>query len=99
MGSAPWQRDSSNLRSRRREGLIPERTLLARARGDPSCWAAPEETMRAAIYFTPPPDHPLTRTAALWLGRDAFTGQPMPTPPAAALDVGLMTAEPRRYGF
>ena len=29
--------------------------------------------MRAAIYFTPPAGAPLTRAAALWLGRDAFT--------------------------
>lgn len=55
--------------------------------------------MRVAIYYTPPAEHPLTRAAALWLGRDAFTGQPMPTPPAATVDVGTITAEPRRYGF
>ena len=30
--------------------------------------------MRIAIFFTPPADHPLTRAAALWLGRDPFTG-------------------------
>jgi putative phosphonate metabolism protein len=55
--------------------------------------------MRVAIYYTPPADHPLTKAAGLWLGRDAFSGQPMPTPPADALDVGLIAAEPRRYGF
>jgi putative phosphonate metabolism protein len=55
--------------------------------------------MRVAIYYTPPADHPLTKAAALWLGRDAFTGQPLPTPPAAALDVDAVTAEPGRYGF
>jgi putative phosphonate metabolism protein len=55
--------------------------------------------MRVAIYYTPPADHPLTRAAALWLGRDAFTGQPLLTPPADAIDVSSVTAEPRRYGF
>src|SRR5215471_9962322 len=55
--------------------------------------------MRVAIYYTPRADHPLTRAAALWLGRDAFTGQPLPTPPADAIDVSSVTAEPRRYGF
>ena len=55
--------------------------------------------MRVAIYYTPRADHPLTRAAALWLGRDAFTGQPMPTPPADPIDVGTITEEPRRYGF
>jgi len=55
--------------------------------------------MRVAIYYTPRADHPLTRAAALWLGRDAFTGQPMPTPPADPIDVGTITEQPRRYGF
>jgi putative phosphonate metabolism protein len=55
--------------------------------------------MRVAIYYTPPADHPLIKAAALWLGRDAFAGQPMPTPPDATVDVGTITAEPRRYGF
>jgi putative phosphonate metabolism protein len=55
--------------------------------------------MRVAIYYTPPADHPLTEAVALWLGRDAFTGQPIPTPPADAIDVSSVTAEPRRYGF
>ena len=58
--------------------------------------------MRIAIFFTPPADHPLTQAAALWLGRDAFTGeareQPSLSPfPAAAL--AELTADPRRYGF
>src|SRR6516165_8839808 len=55
--------------------------------------------MRFAIYYTPPADHPLTTAVALWLGRDAFTGRPQPTPPDATVDVGTITAEPRRYGF
>lgn len=58
--------------------------------------------MRYAIYFTPPPDAPLTRLAASWLQRDPFGG----AVPAFPSDVGLsaeeawpLTAEPRRYGF
>lgn len=54
--------------------------------------------MRYAIYFTPPQEDALTRRAARWLGRDAFTGERLDpageNPPGEAL-----TAEPRRYGF
>lgn len=51
--------------------------------------------MRVAIYFTPPRDHPLTRAASIWLGRDAFTGEELST------NTGMraITAEARRYGF
>lgn len=52
--------------------------------------------MRAAIYFTPPADDPLTRAAALWLGRDAFTGEAT-RPPDPAIDP--LVADPARYGF
>ena len=58
--------------------------------------------MRYALYFTPHCDHPLTITAANWLGRDAFTNTEIPIADTAGLDVaGLRhwTAEPRRYGF
>lgn len=58
--------------------------------------------MRVAIYFTPPADHPLTRAAAAWLGRDAFTGRRRKRRqlrPLAAEAVEAFTAEPRRYGF
>lgn len=58
--------------------------------------------MRYAIYFTPPPDDPLTRTAAAWLGRDAFTGQSVPHPQMGSLTketIARITASPRRYGF
>lgn len=48
--------------------------------------------MRAAIYFTPPRDAPLTRLAAAWLGRDAFSDGPAPEPTP-------LVAEPARYGF
>jgi putative phosphonate metabolism protein len=58
--------------------------------------------MRVAVFFTPPPEHPLTRAAALWLGRDAFSGETFP--PSAdsgvlADEIAALTAEPRRYGF
>ena len=36
--------------------------------------------MRYAIYFTPPSSDPLLKVAANWLGRNAFTGQPVRTP-------------------
>jgi phosphonate metabolism protein PhnN/1,5-bisphosphokinase (PRPP-forming) len=58
--------------------------------------------MRAAIYFTPPPSHALTKAAASWLGRDAFTGERFAAAGEADLsgaDVARFTAEPRRYGF
>jgi putative phosphonate metabolism protein len=56
--------------------------------------------MRAAIYFAPPADDPLTRTAAAWLGRDAFTGQVVEQPMISGLDdLAELTGFPRRYGF
>ncbi len=48
--------------------------------------------MRAALYFTPPSEAQLTRLAAEWLGRDAFSPEPRPAPDA-------LVAEPARYGF
>jgi putative phosphonate metabolism protein len=58
--------------------------------------------MRVAVFFTPPPEHPLTRAAALWLGRDPFSGEEFP-PSArddvAAGEIASLTAAPRRYGF
>ncbi|WP_280155921.1 DUF1045 domain-containing protein [Piscinibacter sp. XHJ-5] len=47
---------------------------------------------RYAIYWTPPPAHPLWRAGCEWLGRDAADGSQHATPRAA-------TATPRRYGF
>jgi len=58
--------------------------------------------MRIAIFFTPPADHPLTRAAALWLGRDAFTGEALAQVDAGGLgaeELRSLTGEPRRYGF
>lgn len=58
--------------------------------------------MRYAIYFAPGPTDPLTREAAAWLGRDAFTGAVLPHPQTSTLPretiVGI-TASARRYGF
>ena len=50
--------------------------------------------MRYAIYFTPPADDPLTKTAGRWLGRDAFSSVEHD-----AHAFSEMTEEPRRYGF
>lgn len=58
--------------------------------------------MRAAIFFTPPPDHPLTAAAARWLGRDAFSGAEIPQASVGGFGMGEirdLTAFPRRYGF
>ena len=52
--------------------------------------------MRAAIYFTPERDHPLTRRAAEWLGRDAFDDRATRAPDAT-LDPHV--GDPARYGF
>ena len=52
--------------------------------------------MRAAIYFTPAKDDPLTMRAAEWLGRDAFDDR-------VARDrdqvMDALVSDPARYGF
>jgi putative phosphonate metabolism protein len=58
--------------------------------------------LRYALYFSPDADHPLTKTASRWLGRDAFTGEAFPTPDVDGLsteEVHTLTADPRRYAF
>jgi putative phosphonate metabolism protein len=58
--------------------------------------------MRAAIFFSPPADHPLTEAAAEWLGRDAFSGEARTQPSVddfPAEELRDLTASPRRYGF
>ena len=52
--------------------------------------------MRAAIYYTPPAEDPLTRAAALWLGRCAFGGGPTRAPDPA---IDPLVGAPARYGF
>ena len=57
---------------------------------------------RYAVYYTPPADDFLTRRAAAWLGRDAFTGERLvrPEPPGLdGLDLDALTEDPRFYGF
>jgi hypothetical protein len=62
---------------------------------------------RYAIYYTPPADDPLTRRAAAWLGRDAFTGAALARPRLAGLEgldldaqaLDALTDDPRFYGF
>lgn len=58
--------------------------------------------MRYAIYFTPPADDRLTRTAATWLGRDCFSGEPLAMETPAGMqtsDYVSLTEDARRYGF
>lgn len=58
--------------------------------------------MRYAIYFTPPSSDPLLKVAANWLGRNAFTGQPVRPPQIRDLapeDFAKLTDSARRYGF
>lgn len=58
--------------------------------------------MRTAIYYAPPPDHPLAIAAASWLGRDAYNGAGIDRGPVSGFDparLDALTAEPRRYGF
>lgn len=54
---------------------------------------------RYALYYAPPADHPLTRLAANWLGRDVFSGVKLtraePLPPHWE----PVIADPRHYGF
>lgn len=58
--------------------------------------------MRYAIYFTPPSNDALLKVAANWLGRNAFSGEPVKMPAIRSLatdEISLLTEEPRRYGF
>lgn len=58
--------------------------------------------MRYAIYFTPPPNHPLHEVASHWLGRDVFSGESIAPPHLTTLSAGeiaFYSASARRYGF
>jgi hypothetical protein len=57
---------------------------------------------RYAVYYTPSAEDALTRRAAAWLGRDAFTGAPLARSAPAGLDgldLDALTEDPRFYGF
>jgi putative phosphonate metabolism protein len=57
---------------------------------------------RYAVYYTPSADDALTRRAAAWLGRDAFTGERLARPELPGLqdlDLDALTEDPRFYGF
>lgn len=63
---------------------------------------ARRSAMRAALYFAPPPDHPLGRVAAGWLGRDAWRAVLPEAAEVGAPDApgdDSLVREPRRYGF
>lgn len=58
--------------------------------------------MRYAIFFTPPPNDPLTVAAATWLGRNAYSGEAVEQPGARGISLHQLayyTAMPRRFGF
>ncbi len=58
--------------------------------------------MRFAVFFAPPPEHPLWKAASLWLGRDAFTGETFAQLGGEGFsdkDIRELTEAPRRYGF
>jgi putative phosphonate metabolism protein len=57
---------------------------------------------RYAIYYAPAESAPLTRAAAAWLGRDAFTGEALQPPDTDGISreqwAGIVI-DPRVYGF
>lgn len=53
--------------------------------------------VRYAVYYLPP-DGPLARFGAEWLGWDVATGQAV-AHPQVGVDVAAVTATPRKYGF
>src|SRR5690554_5056560 len=66
------------------------------------CRSSLRMTARYAIYYAPEPGSPLDRFGAAWLGRSAWTGEPVAQPAVEGLDpeqLAAMTAEPRLYGF
>lgn len=61
-----------------------------------------DTALRYAVYFTPAETDPLTRDAARWLGRDAFSGDEYSLPAVTGIEpeeLAALTADPRRYGF
>lgn len=58
--------------------------------------------MRYAIYFTPSSTDALLKIAHNWLGRNAFTGEPVRRPVIKGLaveELDKITVSARRYGF
>lgn len=59
-------------------------------------------TGRVAIYYAPEPGSALARFGASWVGRDAFTGKPVPPPAVPGIPDRMqreITASARHYGF
>ncbi len=57
---------------------------------------------RYAVYWAPPPWHPLWAVGCAWLGRDPESGETLPPLLPAGLSAERhreITAEPRRYGW
>jgi putative phosphonate metabolism protein len=57
---------------------------------------------RYAIYFAPPQGSELDRFGSHWLGRDAWTGAPLQSPPVDGFspsDFAALTASPSSYGL
>ena len=54
---------------------------------------------RYAIYYTPEPGTALADFGASWLGWDSARGATRAQPAIDGLDVGQITAKPRKYGF
>jgi putative phosphonate metabolism protein len=57
---------------------------------------------RYAVYFAPPPGHPLKRLADAWLGRDPDRDERVSLPIVAGIEperLQEITASPRHYGF
>jgi hypothetical protein len=54
--------------------------------------------VRYGVYYVPP-EGPLAAFGAAWLGWDIAAGAPAGLLDVAGLDVGSVTAAPRRYGF
>jgi hypothetical protein len=52
--------------------------------------------MRAAIFYAPETDDPLSQAGAIWLGRDAITGADLPH---ASPKWTCIARTPARYGF
>lgn len=57
------------------------------------------EFSRYALYYAPPEHADWTRLATSWLGWDMTAGAEVAHPDAPGIDVGEITARPRKYGL